>query len=1116
MPSLTHAFALLLMLLAHGLACAATEPESQASARLAIQVSHVRISSSTLLGDGKRIAVLGVSALAGKSLLIHETANGQTLAMAVLPDLCSGATRVLAEADGLHVVVVGGDGSICRFDAEGRLKGVVAHPLDGVMSAAVSGDASRLALGTNDGRIAVLEWPSGKVVWSATVMPESYFLDLAFTPDTAHLIACCGDRRKEAGLMLVSAVTGAVERTTRYQGLAIAVAPDGKSVALLGQQLDVLSLPALQPLWNSPTVPEGPQGVEPMGVVTKPTELVFADQGWYFANRFNQLVHAGPGGKPPKLVSPNRGASLVGGSRTPAWIDGRSLHLAGRVVTLPASAPATRTVVAISPNKRWMLVAHGHDLHRFDLKYGGVATVKANTGFAPTRLGIDNQGEYVAFSGSAWRRSASEPLQVRPEKVLAISNDGDSIVGVFDKRPHLRSLSTGKTLALADWEGLVELSGSHLLYRAKGDRLRCASLADGNDRDLQPMAPAGGFPALFARARFSQDGETVAIDGVVVPGAKNATYLGLWSCRTGAGLLLVEGRGPEHSMVMGEFIFADNSRLLVRDLAQRHHPWYFFQLATRQFESFPAELGANLLAVANGRIVSLEVDNTLKFSDATTGKLLATVSLHEDASWVVAAPGGLFDTSSLVDNRSIRWIVPGRPLDPLPLEAFYKDYFEPNLLAKVWRNQPLRPLPTVLARNLDRPSVRIDAVTDTAPGQVDVTVTVHSPGKANAQNLRLMRDGVLVASLPRWIANARGEVQHTFRGIAVPARNHFTTNAPASLFSAWAFNDDGVRGEAASLRYAGTHPLEKQPPRVFTINVGVNWHENPAWALSFAVNDAKALGEAVSQAYRAPTRQVFQASLLSLSSGNANASKVRIRSALQFLAGGTADAGALDPAMASWPRPGVNDVVIFTFAGHGFTTAEGMFYLVPQDTGAGQGRAITGDLTARSISAAELYAWLEPLDVAKVAIIIDACNSSAAIDAEGFRPGPSEARTLGQLAYDKGMTVLAAAAGDQSALEFDSLQHGLLSWVLVKDGMESGKADREPANKRITIREWLSYAVARTPELARSLSKGEPLDGRGASLAKGVRQILDEPTLQQPKLFDYGSGDFDLKRLLAD
>ena len=76
-----------------------------------------------------------------------------------------------------------------------------------------------------------------------------------------------------------------------------------------------------------------------------------------------------------------------------------------------------------------------------------------------------------------------------------------------------------------------------------------------------------------------------------------------------------------------------------------------------------------------------------------------------------------------------------------------------------------------------------------------------------------------------------------------------------------------------------------------------------------------------------------------------------------------------------------------------------------------------------------------------------------------------ELKGLAQLAYDKGMYILTASQSYQSAIEVERLGHGILTHVLVEDGLAAGAADYAPADGSIFIREWLDFAAERVPEL---------------------------------------------------
>lgn len=70
-----------------------------------------------------------------------------------------------------------------------------------------------------------------------------------------------------------------------------------------------------------------------------------------------------------------------------------------------------------------------------------------------------------------------------------------------------------------------------------------------------------------------------------------------------------------------------------------------------------------------------------------------------------------------------------------------------------------------------------------------------------------------------------------------------------------------------------------------------------------------------------------------------------------------------------------------------------------------------------SISDLELDQAFERVDAGQILLVIDACNSGQALEAEEKRRGPMNSKGLAQLAYEKGMYVLTAAQSYQAAQE---------------------------------------------------------------------------------------------------
>jgi hypothetical protein len=149
------------------------------------------------------------------------------------------------------------------------------------------------------------------------------------------------------------------------------------------------------------------------------------------------------------------------------------------------------------------------------------------------------------------------------------------------------------------------------------------------------------------------------------------------------------------------------------------------------------------------------------------------------------------------------------------------------------------------------------------------------------------------------------------------------------------------------------------------------------------------------------------------------------------------------------------------------------------------------------VSDLELEAAVEDLDASALILVIDACNSGQALEAEEKRRGPMNSKGLAQLAYEKGMHILAAAESYQAAMEASQLGHGYLTFALVEEGLKNGKADRAEKDGVITVREWFDYATSRVPEMQEA--------EHGGRLLLQDTDTLKDPArvrnFQQPRAF---------------
>jgi hypothetical protein len=376
-------------------------------------------------------------------------------------------------------------------------------------------------------------------------------------------------------------------------------------------------------------------------------------------------------------------------------------------------------------------------------------------------------------------------------------------------------------------------------------------------------------------------------------------------------------------------------------------------------------------------------------------------------------------------------------------------------------------------------------------------------------------EATLNSSVEAW------RILNQVRGAENNPNMQFTVDLPTgpgseqAEFSAYAFNEDRVKSDTARLTFRQPVIPQPRPRRAFVITIGIDAYDEPRLALHFAAGDAKLIATRL-RAIQGYT-DVRTITLTGERGADGKVTRVTRRSIqllLSALGAGDPDVAkrafaelGLDASQLDQTTP--DDIVIFSFSGHGWADKKGNFYLVPSD---GMWRA--SDETpdkATLISAAELTRAFTALRAGEVALIIDACHSGASVDTGGFKPGPMGDAGLGQLAFDKGLRILAASQASDVAFEDPVLQQGLLTYALAREGItpDFGKAD-ENGDGRIVLDEWLRYAVGRLPSLSEESRSGRVAAAAGTGRPGGSRDLdlLDAGPVaqakpQEPALFDF-------------
>jgi len=446
---------------------------------------------------------------------------------------------------------------------------------------------------------------------------------------------------------------------------------------------------------------------------------------------------------------------------------------------------------------------------------------------------------------------------------------------------------------------------------------------------------------------------------------------------------------------------------------------------------------------------------------------------HND--WLVITPDGLFDGTSPAYSQ-ILWRFSAELRDIAPVEAFFGDFFYPNLLSDLMRGKRPKASQSMAQKDRRQPVIALQLAGAATGRNVDVSVQV-TDAPAGAQDVRLFRNGSLVKV---WHGDVLGGKTQSDLKTSLPIV------AGENRLTAYAFNRDNVKSADATLLVQGAASLQRKGV-AYVLAAGVNSYANKDFDLNYAVADAASFGaEWKKQQEKLGTFARVEVTSLT----DDQATKSNFLKALGEL--------------ASKVTP--EDAVVIYFAGHG-TAHDNRFYLIPHDLGFAAGRdAIDAEglksILVHSVSDLELEEAIEKIDAGQLLMVIDACNSGQALESEEKRRGPMNSKGLAQLAYEKGMYILTAAQSYQAAQEASKFGHGFLTFALVEEGIEQNKADDEPADGSVMVREWLDFATRRVPQLQVELMKDQSSRGVTVAFVKGDEQIADPAkNVQRPQVF---------------
>jgi len=510
--------------------------------------------------------------------------------------------------------------------------------------------------------------------------------------------------------------------------------------------------------------------------------------------------------------------------------------------------------------------------------------------------------------------------------------------------------------------------------------------------------------------------------------------VGLWEVATGKALGHFAGHSGRVASVAfspdGKYIVSggwDNTAKLWNAVPDEKKPG----AEIRTFRGHSDRILSAKISPDGKYLITGSADATTKIWDIASGKELATLISIGATDWAVITPSGFFDASEGA-KQALHFV---KGTEVFELDQFFEDFYRPDLLAQVISSGAVEmPKLNVAEKISASPPPSVEIISP-KPGEsysqqeIAIKVAVTDAG-GGIDEVKLLHNGKRVADDERGVKPVakinENAVIHTFTISLVDGKN---------LFVASAFSKGRVesRGYQLEILFQGMTMAAS-----YIVAVGINQYKNPRLNLNYARADAEEFMALVSQKSRKLFQQVEASAFYDTA-----ATKPNLLSALDKI--------------ARQAKP--QDVFTFYYAGHG-TVVENKFYFVTHEN---VRLEESESLRKNAIAIEELQAKFQQIKALKQLVVMDACQTGAALNLLAFR-GAAEEKALAQLARSAGVHVLASAGSEQYAAEFHELGHGVFTYVLLQ-GLQ-GRADGAPPDGKVTIYELKSYLDDQVPLLA--------------------------------------------------
>jgi WD40 repeat protein/uncharacterized caspase-like protein len=995
---------------------------------------------------------------------LWELESGRELRRFTAPSGPSGlATLATFSPDGRFVFTGSWDGArLFEVDSGRELRRFEGHR-GPVTSVAFSPDGRFVLTGSWDRTARLWEIGSGRELLRVEGHSEK-ILAVAFSPDGRFILTGSESRDNTARLFEVESG----RELRRFKGHSdsvhsVAFSPDGRHVITGGYDKTIR-------LWE---VESGRELRSFLGNSGPVNSIAFSPDSRY--------VLAGGYDKAVRLWELESGREL-------RRFEG---HLGA--VTSAAFSPDDRFILTGGYDKTVRLweVESGRELRRFEGRSSSVSSsifspngrfILAGNADATARLWeLESGRELRRFEGHS---NAVKSVAFSPDSRLALTGSESQ-----DKTARLWDVETGRELRrLESLSGTVSSvtfspDGRFALTGSGSYSARLWDLETGNE-----LRRFVGYTSSVNSAAFSPNGRFILMGSDILTGDKTAR---LWEVESGRELRRFESHLDTVSSVAfspdGQFVLTGSER---RDSTARlwevesgrelriflghkdsvksvaFSPDGQFVLTgsndktirlwevasgreLRRFEGHSGAVSSVAFSPDSRFILTGSADSATRLYEVSSSVELCRLISFRDGTWAVVDSEGRYDASDGGIIEGLHWVVGN---ETIGLAQLKERYYEPGLLAKIIKRQPLRQVSRFNDVKLF-PQIAYQAPT---PGSTQLKITLTNRG-GGIGKVRVLVNGKEVSADAR---GARPNPQAATAQLTVDLAGAAIKYGQPNTIEVIAWNSEGyLSSRGAELVWQPAGRAEARAPEVYAIVGGVSTYSADNLNLRYAAKDAEDFALAV----QLGAKRLF------------GADKVHLT-----VLSTSGKAGTLAPTKENFKRAfesaqqaRPDDILVIYLAGHGVAVRlsaenETYCYLTQE--------ARTTDLTdpavreAGSLTSDEMVEWIKRIPALKQVMVLDTCAAGAvrAKLTESRTLSGEQIRAIDRLKDRTGFHVLMGAAADKLSYETSQFSQGLLTYALL-EGMKGAALERE---EFVDVSKLFQYAANRVPELARSVRLG--------------------------------------------